>query len=105
LHEILPTTNAHVKIVYFDATEALTERNLRVKLGVPEGRAFSDFLPIGSWIIIDQFDRATLNKSDRDFFTSLATSSVNSQGFSLMVHCVSQPGVFKSILEECNAIV
>jgi len=98
LQEILP----HVKIVYFDATEALTERNLRVKLGVPEGRAFSDFLPIGSWIIIDQFDRATLNKSDRDFFTSLATSSVNSQGgFSFMV-CVSQPGIFKSIL-GCNS--
>ena len=106
LQEILPFflrehTNARAKVVQFDAAEVLSEGILREKIGIPENRAFSEFIPRNSWVIIDQFDRAKLKDHEGDFFTSLATSSFNSQGgFSVMV-VVSSPRVYKAIL-DCN---
>lgn len=93
--------HARAKVVQFDAVEVLSEEKLREKIGIPKNRAFSEFIPRNSWIIIDQFDRGKLKDHEGDFFTSLATSSANSRGgFSFMV-VVSSPRVYKTIL-ACN---
>ena len=97
---IKQSNDHHVIVVKFDASEILSESNLRKKLGVPAYCDLKDVLPTGSWIIIDQLDRNEVGDMG-GFFTALATSSNNSCGnFSVMV-CVSKARMFKDIL-ECN---
>ena len=106
LQEVLPKflleNDTTACVVKFDAGDVLSEANLREKLEIPKGRSFAEFLPQVSWIIIDQFDRPTIDANECNFFTSLATSSFNSNGgFSVMIS-VSHAKVFKAIL-TCNS--
>jgi hypothetical protein len=92
----------YVKKIIFTGEEDVSFTNIRKKLNIPIDRDLEDFLPSGSWIVIDQFDRKReLTDTEKDVFTSLASLSFNSGGKFAVLVTVSFANIFQSIL-DCN---
>lgn len=79
-------------------TTALTPGLFRESLGIPKDHLIRDYIPRNSFIFIDQIDLNELTDINKNFLVDLATSSVNSKKF-IVIICVSNSEIFSNILK------